>query len=727
MDKSSSRLPFSYAFGPFRLDPERRRLERSGRKVALRPRAFDILVTLVQERDRVVTREDFTSGVWQGVNVTENTLTTHIWALRRALGDTGPEHELIATVPGRGYRFVGQVAKPPILHNTEDLVALEPPVETVPAVEIKPGHLSLWRNRYAIVAGLFGAAAVTVLAWLLPWRTASMPALSIAVMPFADLSGGESNAYIAEAVTADLTTEVAHIPGSLVIDYRSAATFRGRAVAPAEIGATLNVRYLLQGSVRTDGSALRINAVVVDTQSGQHVWDDGFTVDCACRLLTAQEQLVNRVARALEPALVTLAADRSAVERPNDGDAVALFLRARSILDHDNSPSGWDQAGPMLEQAIAKAPRFPEALSALGVMLVNKIEGPDDPDDDQDHRRAREVITQAYNIAPMNATVLVAEGRLLEAERNCAAAMPMYKNALYVEPTNVKALSGEAICALTAGRPDQAIPLLQETLRLDPLNPHVHWRYERLAESTFKVGQFDSAIQWLQREGITTLDPASSQIGPGTNQLPYMYLIAAHDHIGDKKRAAEMYRAFAQIWPHRSFWRIMEYLDKGDVNGPGTAALRTGMLNAGMPEFADENVAPQTPLLTGGDFESTPLEIPGGKRVTTAQVKDLLARDPATMVADVGMGAGVIPSAYWRPWQQFTTDKATMVEAEVKRRLAPRSDRPIIVMGDGPYGGYSYNVATRLIALGYRNVLWYRGGEESWVAAGLPSEDRRMQ
>ena len=182
-----------FVFGDHLLDIDRRELRRGAELIAIEPQVFDLLVYLVQNRHRVVSKDDLVEAVWGGRIVSESTLTSRINAVRRAIGDSGEAQRLIRTLPRKGIRFVGVVQE-------EQTTAA--PVDARPIAAADSQSLS--------------AVPRTELK--------SLPRLSIVVLPFANLSKDPDQEYFADAITEDLTTDLSRIPGSFVIARSTAFT-----------------------------------------------------------------------------------------------------------------------------------------------------------------------------------------------------------------------------------------------------------------------------------------------------------------------------------------------------------------------------------------------------------------------------------------------------------------------------------------------------------------------
>jgi TolB-like protein len=209
-----------YLFEDFILDTERRELRRGADVVPTAPQVFDLLDYLIRQRERVVSKDDLISAVWNGRIVSDAALTTRLNAARHAIGDTGEKQHLIKTLPRKGFRFLGAVQE-----------AHRPAVEPVgPAA-----HNGAMPSPH------------------------SAPRLSIVVLPFANLSGDPRQEYFVDGVTESLTTDLSRISGSFVIGRHTAFTYKGKAVDLKQVGRELNVHYVLEGSVQRGDDRLRVN------------------------------------------------------------------------------------------------------------------------------------------------------------------------------------------------------------------------------------------------------------------------------------------------------------------------------------------------------------------------------------------------------------------------------------------------------------------------------------
>jgi adenylate cyclase len=720
-------------FGPFLLDPGKRTLSANGTPVAISSRAFDILRMLIEQRDRVVAKDEIMDRVWPNMFVEDNNLAVHISALRRmlTLEDGGPQ--LIVTVSGRGYRFVGQVDEAEPAVET----AAPPPVPAVLPTKRRPGWIvaaaAVAAVAAIILAGYLGRAAIRAVFMApgpqpAPATLAAAPRLSIAVLPFRNLSNNPEEDYLADAVTDDLTTDLSHIPGSVVIARSSSDVYKTRNVGAEQIGTELGVRYLLEGSLRYSADRVVTNAQLIDTQTGAHLWAERF--DSPRQLLSdTQTTIVQRIASALNFNLIQIEGNRSLHDRPNNPDALDLFMRARSTLDRADTLKGLTQGQALLEKAIALQPDFVDALSELAWCLLKKARDFDDPTDAEDVASARTLIAHAIELAPQNARVLVVKGYLLKLEGHCREAASTYQIALTFDPNDVDARSGLALCAANLGHADEAERLILEILKIDPQNPNNRVRYKQLGLVSLMLGEYPDAIDWLNKAKAADPDPAGPSENLSLMEWNEIGLIAAFSASGQQQEARARYMAYAGRWSHRSVWRLTTYFTKAEGALPAFRTAFDGLKAAGMPEFADEaideHVAPTAAPRMAGDFETTPTSLPNAQTVKTQALSDILHKGPPPIVIDVGAGAAVIPGASWINDTFPSSDGQADLEKEILRLSNGDRARQIVVMGSSVFDWNSYNASLAVLALGFHTVFWYRGGEEAWVAAGLKADDRR--
>ena len=708
----------TYAFGPFRLDPASRVLTRDGAPVVLSSRAFDVLHLLARREGGIVTRDEILAQVWRGVTVEENNLTVQISALRRALGDMPDRSPVIVTVPNQGYRLAGTVT------CAAPATAPAPPP---PAADGR-GRLRWLAAAAGCVALLAGAgwwvrraaAPPTVVAA----NVAAPPRLSIVIMPFRNLANDHRDDPLADAVSDDLTTEMAHMPASTVIARETADSFKGRAVPTSQIAQQLNVRYVLEGSLRSLGDAISVNAQLIEAASGQHIWAERFEVP---RTPADQVQpgIVYRIASALRIELVADEAKRSLRERPDKPDAMDLYLRARELWDREESLPSMDSARPLLEQAIRLQPDFVPALAELGSELAADVGG-DGPAGTADRvAEGHRVIDHALGLARNDPYVLAAQGFLLADDDNMEAADASFQAALAIDPGNRRALTGGWIISQSLAHWQTAHDQVARLKQIDPEGPGAAFRDEQLGIFDLLLGHPNAAVE-IER-GVANwpapgAGPPWDAVGSDRLMLAAALLIA-----GDTARGKAMLQADDHIYPHRSLFRIAEYMSRVDAHDPGMQRVFTALRQAGLPdynnEYEDDGVAAPTTPQRHGDLDATPMAVPGIPTIDTPGLKRLRQDKPGAVLIDMGTGMARPEGALagdFDPLSAESTRKWLQANA-----AALKSGPPIVVFGDGASGWRAYNGVLQLRQAGVAGLIWYRGGEEAWAKAGLPAQDTR--
>ena len=275
-----------FIFDEFALDTDRRELRGPAGLIALEPQVFDLLAYMIQNRDRVVSKDDIMAAVWDGRIVSESALTTRINAARNAIGDSGETQRLIKTLPRKGMRFVGEV------RESKKPSSAPPPA----AAEQSNPPLAL------------------------PDRP------SIAVLPFANMSGDPEQEYFADGMVEEIITALSRFRHLFVIARNSSFTYKGRAVDVKQIGRELGVRYVLEGSVRKSADRVRIAGQLIDTSTGAHLWADRFDGELK-DIFDLQDDVATRVVGAITPKLEQAEVARAKRKPTESLDAYDCFLR----------------------------------------------------------------------------------------------------------------------------------------------------------------------------------------------------------------------------------------------------------------------------------------------------------------------------------------------------------------------------------------------------------------
>ncbi len=300
-------------------------MRRGANPIAVEPQVFDLLVYLLQNRDRVVTKDNLIASVWGGRIVSDSTLTSRINAARRAIGDSGDDQKLIRTFARKGLRFVADV------HTNGAGVG----GETAPEQARDQPRAAL----------------------PLPDRPA------IAVLPFSNMSGDPEQDYFSDGISEDIITALSKLRWFFVIARNSSFVYKGKAVHLKQIAEELGVGYVVEGSVRKGGDRVRITAQLNDASTGSHIWAERYDRDLA-DVFAVQDEITEAIVAAIEPQLYAAENFRAQRKPPESMDAWDLVMRALShywrVTRQDNVV-----AQALLEKATAIDPNYGQALGLL--------------------------------------------------------------------------------------------------------------------------------------------------------------------------------------------------------------------------------------------------------------------------------------------------------------------------------------------------------------------------
>jgi TolB-like protein len=314
-----------FIFGDRLLDTERRELRCGADLVAVEPQVFDLLVHLLVNCERVVSKDDLVASIWHGRIVSDSTVTSRLNAARKAIGDSGDVQKLIRTIPRKGFRFVGEIC--------------------TPKSSSKPVAPSIDQARHS------------KLALPLPDRPA------IAVLPFTNMTGDPQQDYFSDGISEDIITALSKLRWFFVIARNSSFTYKGKNVHLSQIAEELGVGYVVEGSVRKDGDRVRITAQLNDAVTGRHIWAERYDRNLA-DLFAVQDEITDAIVAAIEPQLYAAENFRAQRKPPDSMDAWDLVMRA---LSHYWRITRQDclVAQALLEKAIAIDPNYGQALGVL--------------------------------------------------------------------------------------------------------------------------------------------------------------------------------------------------------------------------------------------------------------------------------------------------------------------------------------------------------------------------
>jgi adenylate cyclase len=352
--------------------------------------------------------------------------------------------------------------------------------------------------RPAVIAAL---PAPQVVGILLEARAATLagaqvraPRLSIVVLPFSNLNADQEQQYLADAITDDVTTDLSRIPDMLVISRNTAFTYRDKPVETRQLGRELNVRYVLEGSVRRAGKRVRVNTQLIDAETDAHLWADRFD-QSTDDLFKLQDEVTSQIAVALNLELIGAEAARPS----EDPDARDYILRGRAALYKGSTRENFAESIEFLEKALTLDATSVDSKALLGNALVDRAMSQLTDSLAADIKRAELLIEEALAAAPAHPLARFAKAQLLRVENRYEAAIPELEAAISRNRNWVVALAALGMCKLFVGLLGEAIPAQLQAIRLSPRDPYVPNWYWRVGMVHLLQARTDEAILWLEK------------------------------------------------------------------------------------------------------------------------------------------------------------------------------------------------------------------------------------
>jgi TolB-like protein len=461
------------------LDGKRRELHRDGVAVSIEPQVFDLLLFLIDNRHRVVSKDDMIRAVWGGRIVSDSAVATRLNAARRAIGDDGSAQRLIRTVPRRGMRFVGHVreGRAP---NTDD------------------------PNRTDAGA------------------TASEPCgkPSVAVLPFLNVSSDKEQDHIVDGISEDIVTGLARNRLLLVIAQTSSFSFKHRTGSVEAIARVLDARYVVSGSVRRDSGRMRISAQLIDAETGGHVWADRFDRQIE-DLFAVQDEVTQAIVSAIDPAIFQAERHRALRIPPASLNAWEAWHRALWHFAKNNRPGALD----CLQRAITLDPYFAAAHALKArLLLLHVTFGAGSPVTDN-LAVAESAARTAVGLDPDSGLARAALAWVLDYKGQKAAALEEVETAIALSPNDpwTHLEKGRHLVFSGPSARPQASEPLAAALRLDPRGP-----------TAFAVLQLQAFALYFDRDyrAAEAMAVRSIRASSEPRFRPHLFLAAALGQLG---------------------------------------------------------------------------------------------------------------------------------------------------------------------------------------------------
>lgn len=444
----------NFQFGAFIVDTDRLELMHGEDVIALQPQAFSLLIFLIENRDRVVSKDEIFDNVWQGRIVGDGTLNARVNALRRALGDDGARQTMIKTYPRQGFRFVGIMTQGQTSSN----------FNTPIAQRSEPEHRGM---------------------------AAPVEKTSLAVLPFVNISGDQEQMYFADGLTEDLITDLSKIGELFVIARNSSFSYRNSPKKVTEIGAELSVAHVLEGSIRKAGNRVRINAQLIDAETGGHVWAERYDGDVQ-EIFDVQDEITNKIVNALQ---VNLTGKVTNYRQTRSVEAYELSLRGRAKF-FMFSPETNMESIQLFDQAVAIDPNFSDAWAGQ-VFPYQSGWSFAWPGYDDGLIIAEKKAKRAVELDPESSLAHARLGWVNTFLRKPEEAISSYERSISLDPNNADTHVWFSESLNYAGQPERALEAGEKSLRFDPVAPPNALHH--IAHAYFLSGDLEKAAEYDAR------------------------------------------------------------------------------------------------------------------------------------------------------------------------------------------------------------------------------------
>lgn len=527
--------PVPLSFEGFTLDPAARTLvDTGGEVIPLRRSEFELLLAFASKPGRALSRDHLLEAVAsRRSEAFDRSIDVLVGRLRRKIEREPKQPKLIITVAGIGYRFDG-----------------------------KPSPVPLRAQAAAIAPADAGY----------PITSSTAPRLSIVVMPFINLSNDPDQEYLADGITDDLTADLSRIPGSFVISRSSAFTYKGKPGDAKKMGRELGVRYILEGAVRSTGDGVQVNVQLIDTETGAHIWADRFETSRA-RLAEAEGEITGRLTWTITRELYVATGRQVEQDGVAKGDARDLEMRARGIWRRPQSPTNFQEALQLFEQALELDPNSLVAKNGIAaVLVVSFAAGWSTTAVFQwDQVRAERLLLEVLEADTSDVEAHLTMGILRRLQGRLDESRIELETTVALDPNNVVGISQFGHTSAFLGQPQAALAYIEKAIRLSPNDPLIYGRYSALGQCHLLLGNVEEAIEFLRKARA-----ANPRV-----YFVHLYLAAALGMRGDLDEARAALAESYKLKPEINSIAAL-YSNRPWETHPRYLALRAGTMDIGL-------------------------------------------------------------------------------------------------------------------------------------------------
>jgi adenylate cyclase len=400
--------------------------------------------------------------------------------------------------------------------------------------------------------------------------------LSIVVLPFTNLSNDPAQDYFADGVSENLTTELSRLHNSFVIARNTAFTFKNKNLDAKAIGKELGVRYVLEGSVQRDANRVRVNAQLIDAESGAHLWADRFEEDVV-DLFKLQDEVVARLARTFQVELMNAEAQRSLHDRQRNPDAVDPTMRGLALFNQSFTKASRYGALDLFQQALTLDPANADALAGSASVNAGAFaNGWSDRSGDL-YARAMQQADQALLLNPDQAVAHHIKALLIMFKAkpdDAGSATEIISEAeasLRADPSFASAYLPRAIGEGLLGHHEQSISDLKQAMRISPRDSNLGVWHMQIGRELLALRRYDAAIE----EGLKAIDSGYHTV------LSYTALAAFYAAVD---KAPEAKAALAEAMKLNPKLSLAWFRARNSAWVDTTPGFREALIKAGLPE-----------------------------------------------------------------------------------------------------------------------------------------------
>jgi adenylate cyclase len=390
---------------------------------------------------------------------------------------------------------------------------------------------------------------------------------SIAVLPFANMSGDAEQEYFSDGMTEDLITDLSKVSGLFVIARNSSFTYKGRSAKVQEIGRDLGVRFVLEGSIRKVGNRVRITAQLIDAGSGGHLWAERFDRELT-DIFSTQDEVVEKIVGALAVTLTRGEEQRLRRRDTSNVEAYESWLRARELLGRGNRESVL-QARELHRRAIEIDPNFAAPHAGLSLAAIADYSSGWTLDPAQALDEAERWARRAVELNDQEPVSHMALGNVLLWRRDHGGALAEFRHMIALDPNFAQGHAATGLALMYAGQATEALEAIAVAMRLDPYYPAIVLYF--LGQANFSLEKYETAAQHLVERIART---------PGTDSSR-MLLASCYGHLGRVEDARAAWQELLKVNPDFSLMqreRVLPYKHARDFQ-----RIAEGLAKAGLP------------------------------------------------------------------------------------------------------------------------------------------------